>query len=130
MFGFTLYKCKKRLYYLPLNHIQEWCQQICKNQSVCNRHENYPYFINCSFKIIQIKDNIIDHLNSCRTIYAEKLTENFNAIKEEYEDLLKDKDDNEINLQKIKDFEDKIEKIKNHLENINNLEKEIKNYVK
>ena len=80
--------------------------------------------------IEEIKDNIIDNLNSCRTIYAEKLTENFNAIKKEYEDLLKDKDNNEINLQKIKDFEDKIEKIKNHLENINNLEKEIKNYVK
>ena len=80
--------------------------------------------------IEEIKDNIIDNLNSCRTIYAEKLTENFNVIKKEYEDLLKDKDDNEKNLQKIKDFEDKIEKIKNHLENINNLEKEIKNYVK
>lgn len=80
--------------------------------------------------IEEIKDNIIDNLNSCRTIYTEKLTENFNAIKKEYEDLLKDKDNNEINLQKIKDFEDKIEKIKNHLKNINNLEKEIENYVK
>lgn len=80
--------------------------------------------------IEEIKDNIIDNLNSCRTIYTEKLTENFNAIKEEYEDLLKDKDDNEKNLQKIKDFEDKIEKIENHLKNINNLEKEIENYVK
>ena len=80
--------------------------------------------------IEEIKDNIIDNLNSCRTIYAEKLTENFNVIKKEYEDLLKDKDDNEKNLQKIKDFEDKIEKIKNHLENINNLKEEIENYVK
>lgn len=80
--------------------------------------------------IEEIKDNIIDNLNSCRTIYAEKLKENFNAIKKEYEDLLKDKDDNEKNLQKIKDFEDKIEKIENHLKNINNLKEEIENYVK
>ena len=80
--------------------------------------------------IEEIKDNIIDNLNSCRTTYAEKLTENFNAIKKEYEDLLKDKDDNEKNLQKIKDFEDKIEKIENHLKNINNLKEEIENYVK
>lgn len=80
--------------------------------------------------IEEIKDNIIDNLNSCRTIYAEKLTENFNVIKKEYEDLLKDKDDNEKNLQKIKDFEDKIEKIENHLKNINNLKEEIENYVK
>ena len=79
--------------------------------------------------IEEIKDNIIDNLNSCRTIYTEKLTENFNAIKKEYEDLLKDKDDNEKNLQKIKDFEDKIEKIENHLKNINNLKEEIENYV-
>lgn len=80
--------------------------------------------------IEEIKDNIIDNLNSCRTIYAEKLTENFNAIKKEYKDLLKDKDDNEKNLQKIKDFEDKIKKIENHLKNINNLKEEIENYVK
>ena len=80
--------------------------------------------------IDEIKNNIIDNINSCNDIYAKKLTENFNVIKKEYEDLLKDKDNNEINLQKIKDFEDKIEKIENHLKNINNLKEEIENYVK
>ena len=129
--GVTFKKTTKVLYHNRKAHLKTIANSI--NERLCKgyktKDENGETKDNMSI-IDEIKNNIIDNINSCNDIYAKKLTENFNVIKKEYEDLLKDKDNNEINLQKIKDFEDKIEKIKNHLENINNLEKEIKNYVK
>lgn len=80
--------------------------------------------------IPEIKNNIINYINICRGIYTEKLTENFNNIKAEYENLLKDKNDNKKNLQKIKNFEEEEKHIKKAFENIQKLNKEIDNYAK
>ena len=77
-----------------------------------------------------IKDNIIEYANKCKNIYTTKLTENYNNLKREYENLIKDKDDNEKNLKKIENFEEEIKKIKETLENINIKNKEIENHVK
>ena len=93
--GVTFKKTTQVLYHNRKAHVKTIANSIKErlNKGYITKDENGETKQHKGI-IEEIKDNIIDNLNSCRTIYAEKLKENFNAIKKEYEDLLKDKDDN------------------------------------
>ena len=79
--------------------------------------------------IDQIKDNIIKFATTCIVTYKDKLIERKIELENEYDKLLKDKENKE-KLEKIaEDMESKLHIMKESISEINILKGELKNYV-
>ncbi|WP_106625876.1 dynamin family protein [Selenomonas massiliensis] len=74
-------------------------------------------------------DNVIDYIEACRKVYTKKLTENKESMEQEYDKLLRDKEDNEKRQRDIARLEQNLHLIAEEQTNTMKLKGVIANYV-
>ena len=74
-------------------------------------------------------DNVIDYIETCRKVYTKKLTENKESMEQEYDELLRDKEDNEKRQRDIARLEQNLHLIAEEQTNTMELKGVIANYV-
>ena len=74
-------------------------------------------------------DNVIDYIETCRKVYTKKLTENKESMEQEYDKLLRDKEDNEKRQRDIARLEQNLHLIAEEQTNTMELKGVIANYV-
>lgn len=78
----------------------------------------------------QLKINLVAYFNNCMKKYKDKLNEHNEKLTEEYNKLLKNKEDNDKILDEIENYKKNILAIDKNIKNVDTLKGEINNYVK
>lgn len=77
----------------------------------------------------QLKINLVAYFNNCMKKYKDKLNEHNEKLTEEYNKLLKNKEDNDKILDEIENYKKNILAIDKNIKNVDTLKGEINNYV-
>ena len=77
----------------------------------------------------QLKINLVAYFNNCIKKYKGKLNEHNEKLTEEYNKLLKNKEDNDKILDEIENYKKNILTINKNIKNVDTLKGEINNYV-
>jgi GTPase SAR1 family protein len=104
---------------VPYHHLKEHVKLVA--DSIQNRlnDEIIPKMI----------DNIINYITKCKEVYTEKLTVHKKELEDEYQKLLKDRDDNEKQRENVEMLKGNIAAMEEKLKAVTGVKEELKNYV-
>lgn len=78
--------------------------------------------------IPKMKDNIMNYISKCRSVYVDKLNEHKAELEAEYQKLLENKESNEKGLQNVEDLKQNIAAIDEELKKVVAMKEELDRY--
>ena len=114
--GATFFKSTERV---PYHHLKQHVTLIADSIHQRLNDEIIPKMI----------DNVISYVEACRQVYTEKLSDHKNDLIIEYDQLQKEKDDNEMRRANVESLERKVSEFSDLAATTNRLKGDLINYV-